>query len=1157
MVSIRAIPHGARGKAISSILIGLSLIAATFIPGVGFALGTLGISIAGAWLAGAAIALSGAVSLLSPPPAVPFTGEIPTSESRAIAAAQNEARPFAPVPRVFGLYRVFPQYAAKPFTEIVGNDQFLRLLFTFGYGPLEITEIKIGEDSIDSFQDVEYLVHPGYDDDDPLEIFTSSVDELDLQAALTAGAAAFTIRTTEPDTIESSIDLLFPAGLIAFDEETSAPKAVIASFLVEFRAAGSADAWVGITAVGPFGPGVTNPSAGDIEVRARARGSVSRGVRWVYPSSGQWEVRISRGANSFPLGGTGDFIADCVWTKLRSVRPGNPPRVPNLSLLELRIRATDQLSGQLQTLSAMVESILPVWNGLDGWGPANRLTTNPSLQATRNPAWALAEMLRGTVNARPVPDENIDATSISEWAVVNAASERWFDAVIDFDTTIAAVCRDIAGSARASFNLIDGRYGIVIDEEKPTVVAQFSARDTSKFEGRKIFQRPTHGLRVRFISPAAGYEPDEVIVYADGYNASNALELVDLDLWGVTDPDRAYRDGRYHLAAGLLRPEVYSFEIDVAHLAVTRGDRVLYSHDVMLVGLGSGRVRARIEEGGLLAGLQLDEVIEYDPDIAYAARVRIASTGTSTLYPLFNLGGPIDWVLFHTPVSLTGSPDVGDLVAWGQSGKEVGDYLVHAIFPTSDLAARIELVDYSPAIFTADTEEIPPFDPNITDPRPRITITPSTPSILSVASDESVLLIDPDGTPRPRILVSVATIQGDAVPAAFLQAQYRTSDPVGEWYSAPQVDARTNQVSVADVDEGEAYDLRVRAISGDPIPGRASDWATVFGHVVVGASTAPPDVTAVRVDPGDLLVWDYPNPPRDFAGFRIRHQAGIETLWSTAIPAHDGVVTVASFSIAALPPGERTVLVKALDARGNESVNAAAVVVAIGGLAIENIVEEEDFHAAGFTGTKTNCAVEGGSGDLIADLLIDQFWKGQSDAPFWGAGGSAFWGDSYDPMEYVDEWEPPSVALPGRLFLDLEVQGSSWAVFYREQGSTDWLRWPGWIDAVVGPTYEFRLTIEGGPVRGRVTAFAAQIDKPDLEERIDDFVVASSGTVRLPISLTFSSIKQVLLTVQGDGNGGTSARVLDKNPTTGPSVEVLNAAGTRVVGLIDARVRGY
>lgn len=1149
VVTVRAVPHGGQtGKAVLQIVIGLAFLALAVIQPALLGLTPLAAFTLG--VAGAASVVTGAISLAAPPPVVPFTGAIPSSDSRAIAAAQNEARPFAPVPRVFGQYRVFPQYAAKPYTEIVGNDVFLRLLFTFGYGPLQIDELRLGEDLVANFSGVDFNILPGFDDDPALSIFTNGVDEESFQIDLTPLAPAVT-RTTELDTYESSVDFIFPSGLISFDEDDGRPRRVTAVFTIEFRDAGSADPWVGIDVTDPLGPGVSNPAPGSVDIDARVRGRVSRGIHWRYPSAGQWEVRVTRLGNATYADGT--VVDDCSWTTLRSIRPGTAPRVPNLAMVEMRIRATDQLSGVVQNLSALCTSILPVWNAIDGWGSNDRLSTNPRLFPTRNPAWALAEMLRGGVNARPVPDENVDTTSLSEWALTNSLEGRNFDAVVDFDTTIGEICRDIAGSARASFNIIDGRYGVVVDELKPTIVAQFGSRDTSEFSATKIFQREVHGLRVRFVSPDAGYEPDERIVYADGFDETNSTEFKELDLWGVTDPDRAHRDGRYHLAAGKLRPEVYSFAIDVAQLIMTRGDRILYSHDVMLVGLGNGRIRSVLEAGGQVVGVEVDESINYDPFIAYAARIRFASTGQSTLYLLSNLGVETPVMLFLDAIDPIDAPDVDDLVSWGEAGKEVGDYIVHSIVPTADLGARIELIDYSPAIFDADTELIPPFDPNITDPRPQIVITPSRPSIDSVASDESVLVIDADGSFRPRIVITASTVQGDDVEAAFLQAQYRTTDPVGEWYSAPQVDALTSQISVENVDEGEQYDIRVRAISED---GRGSDWAVFNAHLVVGASTPPPDVTLLRVDSGAILVWDYPAPPRDFAGFKVRHQAGTDTLWATAIPAHDGLVTESRFDISALPPGERTILVKAFDTAGNESASPGVVVQQIGGLLLENLFESSDFHAAGFLGTITNATVEPGTGDLVADSEVDRFW-GPSGGLFWGAPGDLFWGNSFKPLEYIDSWAPTAAAIPGRLFLDLDVSGSSWQILYRESGDPEWIRWPGFVDAEAGVTYEFRLTIDGGETRGRVSAFAAQIDKPDIEELLDDFVVAASGVVRLSLNKTFSVIKQVLLTVQDDGNGGVSARVIDKDATNGPSIEVLNASSTRVAGLIDARVRGY
>jgi len=70
-------------------------------------------------------------------------------------------------------------------------------------------------------------------------------------------------------------------------------------------------------------------------------------------------------------------------------------------------------------------------------------------------------------------------------------------------------------------------------------------------------------------------------------------------------------------------------------------------------------------------------------------------------------------------------------------------------------------------------------------------------------------------------------------------------------------------------------------------------------------------------------------------------------------------------------------------------------------------------------------------------------------------------------------------------------------------------------------------------------------------------VVIASGSTRLPITKTYRAIKVVNLTVQTDGNGGISGRVIDKDATLGPDVEVLNAAGSAVTGLVDAYIQGY
>ena len=1178
-VVARLIPHGARGKAIFSLIIGIGL--AIFTAGASFVLGSVNAAVGGSFAAGAiskfTVGLAGASglflysgvrSLVAPPPTVPFDGDIPTSKrSAAILGEQNLPRLYEPIVRQYGRYRRFPSYAAKPYTETVGEETYLRALFDFGYGPLQITDLRIGDTPIDEL-DADYEIHPGYDDDDDLRITVSGVDELALTITLEDGVDPG-FRTTEANTHEVSLDIVFPGGLIGFTFQQGAPHPIQVDFTVEYREATGPGAWTGVVPKTPLAPGLVDNGSGDLSITGMVRGYIARGIVFDVPTPGTYDVRVLRTLTT-PITLFGDppnptaQVSEATWAVLRSLRPATKPPVPNLALVEVRLRMTDQLAGGVRDFNALAESILPVWSGSEplggGWGPDDKLSTHPRLQVTRNHAWALAEHLRGRHNRIRVPYTKLDTASIAAWASANDTAGRTFDAVVDFEATIGQVANDICASGRAALTRIDGRYGVVVDEPKPTIITHLSPRDTSGFRSTKVFRREVHALRVGYINATAGYQPDEVIVYADGYDEGSATEFDRIDLWGVTDPDRAWRDGRYHMATALLRPELYSLNVDVQNLMLTRGDRFKAAHDVMLVGVLSARIKTVSYSGSNLVGVVLDELVDLDPATSYGMLLRTASGETIT-GEIVTPTSPTNTVVFAPfptgldTSSLTVPPAVQDLVTIGEFGVETGDYLVHALYPGPDLSARIEFVDYAAAVFTADTETIPPYNPGISDPRHPTLRVPAVPTIDSVASDESVLVINRDGTVTPRILLGVRAAPGGEVQTAYLQAQFRTSSPQGMWSRPASVDGGETQIALQPVDEGIAYDVRVRAVSDD---NRASVWRQIDAHTVVGAGTPPPDVEQLLVGPEKLLVWQYPDPPRDLAGFRIKHQAGTDATWQTGIPAHDGIITATQWDASLLPAGPRTIMLKAVDLSGNESATPAVVIADLGGPAIENIVEDYDIHAGGFVGTKTDCTVDGISGDLVADTEASAFWRADTST-FFKADAELFWDQGWKACSYVDSWEPDSASLPGRLQVQLTVDAESWQLEYRVVGDTTWIPWPGFLQVDAVTDYEFQLSIDASAViEPRVTEFVVLIDVADREEFHDDFVIASSGTVRVTPDAAFRAIKQVLATIQDDGNNARSVVVYDKDATNGPEVRAFAADGTtRVAALVDFRLRGY
>ena len=181
-IAIRVVP-GKKKKSfwrtIGSVLIAIAVIAiAIFLPpllGPLFAIGSLlpGI-ITG--LAGLAVGIVGNLVLnaLCPPVQPGISGSLAASSmpigaiggfdsgsqsspTLSITGARNKTRLWGPIPFILGKFRVAPAYGARTYTESAGTDQYLRLLFVWGFGsyPPLLEDLKIGETVLENYLGVE------------------------------------------------------------------------------------------------------------------------------------------------------------------------------------------------------------------------------------------------------------------------------------------------------------------------------------------------------------------------------------------------------------------------------------------------------------------------------------------------------------------------------------------------------------------------------------------------------------------------------------------------------------------------------------------------------------------------------------------------------------------------------------------------------------------------------------------------------------------------------------------------------------------------------------------------------------------------------------------------------------------------------------------
>jgi hypothetical protein len=864
-VLIRAVAENFGDNFLRSVLslavVGLGIFAAgplagLLLPGVAGAAGFIGaaITVGGQLLINALFPLANST---------PLSADTSRSQTYSIAGGQNQANPFGPIPSILGKIRYTAPLGARSYTEFAGSDQYLRMLVVWGYGPLDISDIKIGETLLSDYEDVEVQTRQGYPDDEPLSLFPGEVLEDDFSVSLTH-AAGWQTRTTDTAIDEISLDIVAPNGIVRVDSSGTSQ-----NYTVSIRAEYS-----------PTGAG-TWTLLDTLNLTSQSTDAIRKNLRLAV-ANGQYDVRVMKTSSDYS--GSDQVQEEVDWTALRGFR--NMPPIAfgkPLAMTALRIRATSQLNGAIDNLNAIVESHMTAFDGTN-WIPD---------AASRNPADAFRWVLQGPATARPQPDSRIDLATLELWWEYCDAQGFNFDMARDFQASIYDTLTDIASAGRAVVLFRNGKWSVAWDQADAPIVQHFTPRNSWGFSGSRTYGQLPHAFRVQFVNAEVGYQQDELIVYDDGYDASNATLFETIEFPGVTDPDIIWKMGRFHIAQARLRPEIYTLSVDVEHIVCTRGDRVLVQHDVPMFGLASGRVKAVDADTNVVT---LDEPVTMDGDKSYAIRFRLAD-GSSLLSAVETVEG------VQNAVTLTGGvgqPAPGDLFMFGESGIETVVLRVRSITPDTDLSAKVTFVDDAPAISSADSGTIPPFNSQITIP-------PAT------FSDAPVGLKVKEGYQGTGdnivtgVFFSWAPAPGTK-PVSY-EAQFANLDGDAIYKAAGTCLAPKAQVFITGYQAG-VWNLRVRAIFSD---GSASDWAALTGQTLSGGT-----ILAGEPAPGSVTVTALVNELKN----RIYN---IEDDMQAAIATLQNQIGEQSEYIASVDATSQT-MITALTAKSNA---AAAQIVTI------------------------------------------------------------------------------------------------------------------------------------------------------------------------------------------------------------------------------------
>lgn len=418
---------------------------------------------------------------------------------------------------------------------------------------------------------------------------------------------------------------------------------------------------------------------------------------------GQYKVRVTRVYSSSTY--TYTVRDDVVWSSLTTSFDAVPILTEKRHVfLELRIRATNQLNGTISNLSASVTSVLDAWNGT-AW----------EKKATSNPAWIYVDILSGEINKRPADKSRLHIESILEWADYcdeippSIISQAWVDPrfscnfVLDFSSTLQQLVNRVSAASNASMNVIDGKYGVLIDRRKTIPSQIFTPRNSSNFSSSRSYPRPPHALEMQFVDPNINWDMGNIRVYADGFNFETATEIEEISTFGITSSEQAWRLGRYMLASTKLRQETISIDVDFEYLVCARGDYVQLVQDAMRAGGRASRVKTVV--GNVVT---LDDAYDNLPTPTWGYVFRSSVNGE-----IFSgVADPVDARSFE----LTGAdmPLPGDLIVIGATDQVVLDCIVKAINPKDDFSATLTLVEKADAIHDSETGVgIPPYNPQL------------------------------------------------------------------------------------------------------------------------------------------------------------------------------------------------------------------------------------------------------------------------------------------------------------------------------------------------------------------------------------------------------------------------------------------------------------
>jgi len=1099
---------------------------------------------------------SGVSGYVAPPDSIPV---LPL-----ITGIANRLDRGSKIPYIAGKYLMRPSHSAVPWTNVNGQDQFINLAFDVGLGPNVYTEHKIGDKLVSTMPEVTKIEVA-----QSITFFPNDEDELLIGEPVINSTPLTKLAPQLAD--QFTILLSFDNGLYTASTTTNAQGQLVTNY-------SQASVNVKVEYRNTAGGGWLTLFEGAIYTNSRGKRYFFHYVSPTISRTALYEVKVTRqSADSTDPNVVNDFN----WYFLRATRFESPVRtfydsqgvvVPAMQV-GMRIKASDKLNGNLDDYSVMVSHQVSKWNGTTWGAPVE----------SSNPAWIFVDMLTGPFFNSRVLKSELDADAFKEWADYCDAMGYQFNYIFDQPTQLSDALKMVAAAGRASYVIRDGKYTPVVDRPLTVIAQHFTPANSWDYTMSRAWPKKAEALRIKFANKNLKYEEDERIVYADGFSAaSTQCYIEDMSLPGIVDPSMVYKFGRWLLRTMRLRPVTHEITTDIQQICCNVGDLVRLTHDVARAGIGEGLIKAVNTNGnGDIVSITVDQAVVLETGKIYGVRVRCAD-GSSHFRQINTVAGTHNTLTFTVPIPAATSPKpaVDDLFMCGLYDNDSAEMIVVSISHQKDLGARITMLDYSPAIYTAESEAVPPYEPLTTERNPFRFFVPE-PKVRGVVTNEDALLKLPDDSCLSQIIVQMEP-----------PSDYRVTGWEFHWKRTDEIDFGPVQwagigqgfLTISGVEDGVTYDIEVRNVIP---PSAHSAWLPLEPTTVIGKQTPPPTPLALTAITDRNVIRALLGPmPLDYQGTRWKGAVGDCRQWDL-LPTLVNIQKSPELDTTQLPTGLITVGCRTVDSAGNESSDTAWIVFDLQHWEIKNLYLQQDYHPT-FPGVIDGGSVNGGM--IEAASTAGAYWAGDDSSKRWNkADSDLFWSDGTARLTY-EFYFTPDPSLAGKnykvvmrndieLVVDaavyfVEYQPVSSAPFWSDDsdlywdkasdsdqwwaGSGVWLPWTGSLDGSPGEM-RFRVTCyESATHPSFIEQVSVVTDMQDIEERIANVFIPAAGLEVVPDS-DFVHIEHVSATpvVNVTYPNGASAVCAGKDADVGVLIYVLDSSGVPCDGIVDLVIHGY